>query len=117
MNNNGIDGYYKKFNCKKNVICSGGDASGMYSTYQKENCWVLDSSRILEPKFENFNKYIAFFFITLFNKNMIKFSYGQKANPKKIENIIIKLPVDNKGNPDWEYMENYIKSLPYSKYL
>jgi len=26
----------------------------------------------------------------------------------------IKLPVDKKGNPDWKFMEDYIKSLPYS---
>ena len=30
---------------------------------------------------------------------------------------IIKLPVDTNGNPDWQYMEKYIKSLPYSKTL
>lgn len=29
----------------------------------------------------------------------------------------IKLPVDTEGNPDWQLMEDYIKSLPYSKYL
>jgi hypothetical protein len=28
---------------------------------------------------------------------------------------IIRLPVTAKGEPDWPFMENYIKSLPYSK--
>ena len=26
----------------------------------------------------------------------------------------IKLPVKSDGTPDWEFIENYIKSLPYS---
>lgn len=29
----------------------------------------------------------------------------------------IKLPVDNSWNPNWQFMEDYIKSLSYSKYL
>ena len=27
----------------------------------------------------------------------------------------IKLPVTSSGEPDWQFMEDYIKSLPYSK--
>ena len=27
---------------------------------------------------------------------------------------LIKLPIDKIGNPDFEFMENYIKSLPFS---
>ena len=30
---------------------------------------------------------------------------------------IIMLPVDYNDNPDWQFMENYIKSLPYSNNL
>ena len=29
----------------------------------------------------------------------------------------ISLPVDQSGDPDWKFMEDYIKSLPYSKNL
>lgn len=57
------------------------------------------------------------FLITLFNFHSEKFSYGNSANPSYIERLIIKLPVDSNGNPDWKYMEDYIKSLPYSKYI
>ena len=73
--------------------------------------------RILKPKYNFLNKYVAFFLIPLLNANMIKFSYGLKAKPKDIKKINIKLPVDKYGNPDWKFMEDYIKSLPYSKYL
>ena len=29
----------------------------------------------------------------------------------------IMLPVDGNNHPDWQFMEDYIKSLPYSKNL
>jgi len=32
-------------------------------------------------------------------------------------NSKIKLPVDDNGNPDWEFMEDFIKSLSYSSNL
>ncbi len=89
----------------------------MNSTYQINKCWILDRARIILPKHDFLNKYVAMFLITIFNKNTIKFSYGNSANPNDIENLIIKLPIDKNGEPDWKYMENYIKSLMYSKYL
>ena len=33
------------------------------------------------------------------------------------QKLTIKLPVTTQGLPDWEFMENYIKSLPYSASL
>ena len=114
---NGIDGYYKNFNSQGSVIISCGEVSGMYSTFHDKKIWVLDTMRILKPKYNFLNKYVAFFLIPLLNANMIKFSYGLKAKPKDIKKINIKLPVDKYGNPDWKFMEDYIKSLPYSKYL
>ena len=111
LSNNGIDGYYDKYNCDgKNIIC-GGEASGMYSTYHDEKCWVMDRARIISPKYDFLNKYNAFLLITIFNQNMVKFSYGSSANPNDIKKISISLPVNANGEPDWEYMENYIKEL------
>lgn len=115
--NNSVDGYYFAFNCNGNCICCGGEAAGMLSTYQMDKCWVMDRSRILSPKFKEFNKYLAMFFITLINTNQYRFSYGRSANPIDIEKILIPLPVNINNQPDWEYIEEYIKSLPYSKYI
>ena len=35
----------------------------------------------------------------------------------RIKETVIKLPVDTDGNPDWQFMENYIKALPYGDRL
>lgn len=114
--NNSVDGFYDRTNCKSNTIVCGGEASGMFATYQKSDCWVMDRARIFIPISENVivNKYTACFLITIMKKHQYKFSYGRSANPDVIMNLNIKLPVDSSNNPNWFYMENYIKSLPYS---
>jgi len=43
-----------------------------------------------------------------------KFGYGRGLVKFRLENLNIKLPVDKDGKPDWQFMEDYIKSLPYS---
>lgn len=60
------------------------------------------------------NKYNALFITTMMRKNQYKFKFGRKAFYNKFQNEIIKLPATKNGNPDWLFMENYIKSLPYA---
>jgi len=54
------------------------------------------------------------FIATIISKNKYKYNFGRKAFRKNYSNDKIKLPVDNESNPDWQFMEDYIKSLPYS---
>ena len=60
--------------------------------------------------------YCMFFLITLLKMEKYRFNYGRQVN-KSLPNLGIKLPVDWKGKPDWQFMEDYIKSLPYSSNL
>ena len=57
------------------------------------------------------------FLITILNEIDYKYSYGRARTKQRIENEEILLPQNKKGNVDWEYMENYIKSLPYAEFL
>ena len=52
----------------------------------------------------------------LFEKLLEKyrFNYGRKWGIDRMKKSLIKLPVDSDGKPDWQFMEDYIKSLPYS---
>ena len=91
-----------------------GEVNGFFSTYQEEKCWVLDTNRIfipIEEKKFKLNKFIAFFLITIFKKEMFKFSYGRKARPCHIEDTFIKLPEALNGEPDWNFMEKYMKEI------
>jgi type I restriction enzyme M protein len=56
------------------------------------------------------------FFVTIMNLEKYRYNYGRKASQTRMKKILIKLPEKN-GNPDLIFMENYIKSLPYSKSL
>lgn len=46
-----------------------------------------------------------------------KYNYGHKYNQQRIRETIISLPVNQLGEPDYDFMEQYIKSLPFSKIL
>lgn len=66
---------------------------------------------ILTPKF-NMDKYIALFIVSIINKQEYKYSYGRAVYSGVAENMVIKLPATEIGDADFEYMREYIKSLP-----
>jgi type I restriction enzyme M protein len=72
--------------------------------------------RILTPRFP-INNYIGFFLTTIFRQEKYRFNYSRKMGSDRLAKIKIKLPVNKQGKPDFEFMENYIKSLPYSSSL
>ena len=64
------------------------------------------------------NKYNSLFLIALLDLQMDeKFSYGRAVVKGRLEEMKIKVPFDDNGNPDFKFMEEYIKSLPYSSNL
>ena len=85
------------------------------SFYQGKDFYAVSHGRvnIMKPKFK-LNKYIGMFISTIINKEQYRFAYGRAVYSSVLGNLVIKLPVASDGNPDWKYMEKYIKSLPYS---
>jgi len=81
--------------------------------YQYEPFWASDDVNILYAKNWVMNKFNAIFLITIIKANRYRFGYGRKWTMEKMKETILKLPANN-SNPDWDYMEKYIKSLPYS---
>jgi len=82
--------------------------------YQFEPFWASDDVNVLYADGWELNKYNAMFIITTIKANRYKFSYGRKWTLEKMKESIIKLPKSSDGSPDWDFMESYIKSLPYS---
>lgn len=72
-----------------------------------------DNILVLIPK-DKISKYTMMFIVTLINQDQYKYAYGRQYRQKTLLKHKIKLPVDSKGDPDWQFMEDYIKSLPYS---
>lgn len=84
--------------------------------YQYKEFWASDDINVLYPKFE-LNSYIALFLCTLISKEKYRFNYGRKWDKEMMKNSLIKLPVRLDNTPDWQFMEDYIKSLDYSRNL
>jgi len=72
--------------------------------------------RILYPKFK-IDTYIWLFIKTILQLEKYRYNYSRKMWTDRLKNFVIKLPVTIEWNPDWEFMRNYIKSLPYSSSL
>ena len=82
--------------------------------YQLEPFWASDDVNVLYADGWDLNKYIAMFIITIIKTNRYKFSYGRKWTLEKMKESAIRLPKSQDGSPDFVYMENYIRTLPYS---
>ena len=82
--------------------------------YQSKPFWASDDVNILYADGWTMNKYNALFIVTVIKANRYRFSYGRKWTMDKMKESIIKLPRKEDGSPDFEYMETYIKALPYS---
>lgn len=96
-----------------NTITVNYNGSVGEAFYQPYSFWASDDVNVLYPKFR-FNKYIAMFIIPLIKIEKYRFNYGRKWDSDRMKESSIKLPVNQLGNIDVDFMENYIQSLPYS---
>ena len=112
--NNGVEGFYNFYTEDGGVLTVDSAVLG-YCSYQSYNFSASDHVEKLIPKFM-MNKYIAMFLVTIINQEQYRYNYGRKCSQDRMEKGSIKLPSKD-GNPDWGFMENYIKSLSYSSNL
>lgn len=104
----GIDGYFNYYTEEGNVITVDSATDGNIH-YQKNNFSASDHVEKLTPLFE-MNEYVAFFIVSSFKfSTKSKFHYGYKFSQERIKRQTLMLPIDNENNPDFEFMENYIK--------
>lgn len=100
---------------KPNCITVNYNGSVGEAFYQSEPFWASDDVTVLYSKdFWSLNQYLALFIITIIKANKYRFGYGRKWTLEKMKDTVLKLPSKDDGTPDFEYMEKYIKVLPYS---
>lgn len=112
--NNGVAGFYNYFTESGSILTVDSAVLG-YCSYQPLDFSASDHVEKLIPKFE-FNVYIAMFLVTILNLEQYRYNYGRKASQKRLKAVSVKLPSKD-GEPDWQFMEDYIKSRPYSSNL
>jgi len=119
-NSNGITDFVTKngtkiFSGKSITVTNDGSIGNAF--YQENDFTCSHSVNVIKiaKKFnKELNQYIALFLIPLIQKERFRFNYGFKWRIERMRESKIKLPADSSGNPDWQFMEDYIKSLPYS---
>ena len=120
---------------KGNCIAVTVNGSVCNAFYQIEDFTCSHDITAFYVKKHQMNVYLAMFLCTVITKDKYRWSYGRKPHDvKKFGKSIIKLPIQHNPDgtifidethtysekgyvPDWEYMENYIKSLPYGDRL
>ena len=120
MMNNGVDNFIsnkegKRFDNCITIANSGSVGASFYHQYE-----FIGSDHITAFKNEKFNKYIYLFLATIVSRISDKYSFNREINDFRISNEKVLLPVNEDGNPDYAYMEQYIKNImcnQYKRYL
>jgi len=120
--NNGCMGKISEKFCKekgytftrKPCLTVARSGSAGYISFQANGCVVGDSAKILLLKdVEHANKYVYLFLKTILMANKYKYTYGRKVTEDKYKQEVLFLPANNE-KPNYSFMEEYIKKLPFS---
>ena len=110
-NNNGVDCYVLKSDLisieEGNAIVIGDTTSTI--SYQPIAFGTGDHMIVIRASW--LNRYTGLFIVSMLQKERFRYSYGRAFLMNLIKDTTILLPTNEEGNPDWIWMENYIKSL------
>ena len=115
--NNACDCYIYNYNLENieegNALVIGDTTATV--SYQANR--FLCGDHIVVCRAEWLNKYTALFIKTVLAKERYRYCYGRAFKKDLILSTVVNLPatmtIDGKYVPDYDYMEGYIKSLPY----
>lgn len=113
-NNNGITSFVEEdpTNPACTITANRGGSVGYFFYQPLPYKATPVDIRILTPKFQ-INPYIGLFLKTILQLEKYRFNYSRKMDSDRLSEFKIRLP-DLNDQPDWQFMEDYIKSLPYS---
>ena len=116
--NNGITQYTSlEPNEKENTITVANNGSVGATFYQKQPFLASSDVSVLELKDKELNPAIALFLCTVCREAGKEFNYGRKWGITRMKTTVLKLPINKNNDIDWDFIEKYINSLPYSKYI
>lgn len=98
-----------------NTISLSYNGSVGEAFYQPVPYWATDdvNALYLRPEQGVLTPATGLFICTVLKHEKYRYSYGRKWTLGNMEDTEIKLPSTADGKPDWQWMEDYIKSLPY----
>lgn len=114
-NNNGIGYFVGNINetLEENCLSVNRNGSVGYSFYHNYKALFSNDCRKLRLKHNS--PFVGKFISRIITGQKDKYGYGYKMGTGRIKRQKILLPTDKNGQPDYDYMENYIKKLEYEK--
>ncbi len=118
--NNGIDNYInppKYMKIYKNCITIANSGSVGATFYHDYEFVASDHVTVMWLKDRSLTKKIALYLITLLEKLGDNYFFNREMSDKRISKDYIKLPIDNEGKVNWNYIENFMdKIIPNAKW-
>ena len=116
-NQNGIGYFVGNTNATLESECLSVNRNGSvgYCFYHSYKALYGNDTRKLRPKVKN--KYVSLFISMCITNQREKYGYGYKMGTGRLKRQRILLPVNNIGQPDWEFMEEYMRQIESRKIL
>ena len=114
--NNGVDAFIgnetgvRKFEDVLTLANSGSVGSTFYQQFE-----FVASDHVTALKSENADKYAYLFLSTVVKRLEEKYSFNREINDTRIKREKIILPADKNGNPNFQYMSDFVKKLELDK--
>jgi hypothetical protein len=115
--NNGVTEYVNSKPTNKSGTLTVNRGGSIGEVFFQEYDYIATpvDVRILSKKDgSKFTRAIGLFLSVILSNEKFRFNFSRKMGTDRIKKLLIKLPSKNKL-PDWEFMENYIKSLRSSE--
>ena len=114
--NNGVDAFIgnetgvRKFEDVLTLANSGSVGSTFYQQFE-----FVASDHVTALKSENADKYAYLFLSTVVKRLEDKYSFNREINDTRIKREKVILPADKEGNPNFQYMSDFVKKLELDK--
>ncbi|MFS9354975.1 restriction endonuclease subunit S [Streptococcus oralis subsp. tigurinus] len=114
--NNGVDAFIgnetgvRKFEDVLTIANSGSVGSIFYQQFE-----FVASDHVTALKSENADKYAYLFLSTVVKRLEEKYSFNREINDTRIKREKVILPADKEGNPNFQYMSDFVKKLELDK--
>ncbi|MDR0898399.1 MAG: restriction endonuclease subunit S [Oscillospiraceae bacterium] len=107
--NNGISYFVSNNNATQEANCISVNRNGSvgYAFYHPYPALYSNDCRKIRLKRPS--RYLGIFIATQITSQRGKYSYGYKMGTGRLKRQMILLPINDSGDPDWKFMEDYIR--------
>lgn len=89
-------------------ICDGEGSIGL-SVYKHED--FIGTTTVKVGRCPQLNRYTGMFITTVADTVRGKYNFGYKRNERNLKKETLLLPATQEGDPDWQFMESYMRNL------